>query len=337
MSIRASIQVGTADLRAALVSVRAHAGADAEVPTTHRIRLAVGRENVAVIATDTFTAGLALVSVWETDAHNPITVDVLPDDVTQLLRIFGAVKDKADEPENMLRLDIGDSRLTITDCSGMIDGRAYRIPRLPTDGGTLCTIPGVLSRQHSSAPTLLADMSVSGEMLARFRAASNAYTAALTIEAHAASRALLIRCGEAFLGAMMPRRMSDHDVGEMREWADGWTRRLPGIVAAAEAEMSKTEPATVDLDAVDLGDDREMFLHAVDLVVRAQFASPSMLQRKLRVGFAKAVQLLDRMTEAGIIGPADGSRARDVLVPADQADALLTTLRNNNDAEGGQS
>uniref|UniRef100_UPI002453C167 DNA translocase FtsK n=1 Tax=Nocardia abscessus TaxID=120957 RepID=UPI002453C167 len=84
-----------------------------------------------------------------------------------------------------------------------------------------------------------------------------------------------------------------------------------------------------------LGSDREAFLQAVDLVVRTQFASGSMLQRRMRIGFAKAQRLLDQMETAGIVGPAgdSASKPRDVLVPAEHGDALLEALR----AEGGES
>jgi S-DNA-T family DNA segregation ATPase FtsK/SpoIIIE len=117
-----------------------------------------------------------------------------------------------------------------------------------------------------------------------------------------------------------PQRLQAPWVGEdeVRAVAAHWKRQRPMEVVAGIDEVTRSG-VSGERGADD--DDDELLAQAMDLVVRSQLGSTSMLQRKLRVGFARAGRLMDLMERGGVVGPSEGSKARAVLMTVEELEA----------------
>ncbi|MET9260377.1 DNA translocase FtsK [Amycolatopsis sp. NPDC004079] len=122
-------------------------------------------------------------------------------------------------------------------------------------------------------------------------------------------------------GAFVDDQEVDAAVAHAKE--QGTPNYVDGVTAVRPDPGPDIEPES--------GEDRALLLQAAELIVTSQFGSTSMLQRKLRIGFGKAARLMDLLESRGIVGPAEGSKARDVLIKPEELESVLFMIRSGSD------
>jgi len=112
---------------------------------------------------------------------------------------------------------------------------------------------------------------------------------------------------------------------EVRKVASVWKRQAPEIAYDAEVQGPEDGSSSLGVGIGSSGgdDDDDLMRQAMELIVRSQLGSTSMLQRKLKVGFARAGRLMDLLEQRGVVGPSEGSKARSVMMSVEELENAM--------------
>lgn len=327
-----SFTVDLRDLRAALLSVLPHVPSAKDEPRLARVRLTPFAHTCEVTATDRYSAALALVSIVDWFDEDASVIDMSELDVKKALAVFKAPGKGEDVRVRILTTQ---TELTLTDVSGLFAGESLTLQRVASSDDLFPNIRSLFAGRLDQGEATGAPAWVNSALLVRYAIAQKVYRHPLIIETRRGGKAWIVRCGDSFLGQISLVSPSEDDEILAREWVRDWNHRLP-IPTLEDWDLApipySTQPDPTDPDAdytapPDPAEDTDLLAQAAELVITTQFGSASMIQRKLRIGRALASGLMEILEDQGVIGPAEGSKAREVLITPDGLDTALERIR----------
>jgi hypothetical protein len=251
-TLRATFDVPTSELRKAFKSVLPHASKIRFDHVLGRVQLRFTAAEVVVVASDRATVGLAYVSIEDhRDGDQAGEFDLSHEQTKEILGLFKAkpVKEQHEGSE-VIRFTVAVDTVTVTDAGGLFPGKSYTMPRIPAAAG-YPHLPELVAHGLTRPRTDAAIITLSGEPLARFKAAAAAYSTDLQVEPTGDHTALIVACGDKFVGLVMPHKLDDQEAALVREWRAEWQRLLPTPDADLLFTVDVPLPAQGDDDVVD--------------------------------------------------------------------------------------
>ena len=321
------IDMNTSDLHNLIAPVLPHAATDKERPELGVVHLEARHGVLSAVASDRATLGATRFPA--DDGVEDFALTIGRDDADTLLKIF---KHTA---KNDPRLVIVVEEMPPPAGSGNTSGLGIRID---SEKGTRHSLRDlgdpdpIFLKWRALVAKLLARPATPGApvvafpgwAMARWGKACAKGDHLQVFPGPTPNDSVLVTAGETFVGVWAPLRGPEEPQVALE--ATPWQADLAGLdsVDAGDLLAGAYEEPEHQQD----GGDTALLVQAAELIVGSQFGSTSMLQRRLRVGFAKAGQLMSALEDHGVVGPAHGSAAREVLVTADELPALLDKIRS---------